>query len=642
MLEQRLLARLPQPRHRVQRPGPQPLGPLAALIGDGEPVRLVPHPLEQVQALAGAREDQRVLLVGEPDLLQPLGQSADGHVVDAQLVQRPPRRGDLRAPAVDHHQLRRVGEAARPPVLLDRGGRHLAADRAVGPLAGAFLLRQVAPEPPEDHLVHGADVVLPLEALDLEAPVLALALEAVLEDDHGRDHVLALEVGDVVALDPQRRAVQAERLGDLLQGPGAGGQVGGALGLVQRQRLAGVLGDRLHQRLLVAPLRHPQRDLGAPAPGQPVLHGLHRLGQGGDQHLPGHRVPRLLAVELLQGVFDEAAGGDGLHLVGGPAALAADPAAPDVEDLDGGLQLVLDDGHQVGVGGVGEHHRVLLHGLAQRADVVAQPGGPLVLHVLGGGRHLLFEAAQVRAGAAGHELAELLGEVLVVLGGDPADAGGGALVDVAEQAGPSGAGRVPEDAGRAGAHREDPQHQVDGVADRPGVAVGAEVTDALLLVSAHHLDAGELLVHRHREVRVALVVAVLDVEAGVELLDPGVLQLERLDLGGDHRPLHRRGRGHHGPRPGVEAGEVLEVAGQPLAQALRLADVDHPAVLVAEAVHPGGVRDLPRPGAVAGGVGHAPNPTGGVCQVALLVTILPFSTSTGTSVSGTVAGGLST
>ncbi len=642
MLEQRLLARLAEARHRVQRPGPQPLGPLASLVGDGEPVRLVPHPLQQVQALAGTREDQRVLLVGEPHLLQPLGEPADGHVVDAQLVQRPPRRRHLRTPAVDHHQLRRVREAPRPAVLLRHGGRHLAADRALGPLAGALLLGQVAPEPAEDDLVHGADVVLPLEPLDLEAPVLALALQTVLEDDHGRDHVLALQVGDVVALDAQRRAVQSERLGDLLQGPGAGGQVGGALGLVQRERLLGVARHRLHQGLLVTPLRHPQRGVGAAALGQPVLHRLQRLGQGGDQHLAGDRVAGLLAVQLLQGVLDEVAGGDGLHLVGDPAALAADAAAADVEDLDGGLQLVLGDRHQVGVGGVGEHHRALLHGLAQRADVVAQPGGALVLHVLGGDRHLLLEAADVGAGAAAHEVAELLGEVAVVLGGDPADAGRRALVDVAEQAGPPGAGGVLVDAGGAGADREDAQQQVHGVADRPGVAVGAEVAHALLLGAAHHLDAGDLLVHRHREVGVALVVAVLDVEPGVELLDPGVLQLERLDLGGDHRPFHGRGRGDHGPGPGVQVGEVLEVAGQPLAQALRLADVDHPAVLVAEAVHPGGVRNLPRPGAVAGGVGHAPNPTGGQCQDAWAVTILPFSTFTGTSVSGTVAGGLTT
>src|SRR5690606_2772313 len=110
---------------------------------------------------------------------------------------------------------------------------------------------------------------------------------------------------------------------------------------------------------------------------------------------------------------------------------------------------------------------------------------------------------------------------------------------------------------------------------------------------------------------VALVVAVLDVEPGVVLLDPGVLQLERLDLRGHHRPLHGRGRGDYGAGARVETGQVLEVVRQALAQALRLPDVDHPAVLVTEPVDPRRVGDLARFGAVAGGVGHVSHPTGG-------------------------------
>jgi hypothetical protein len=281
-----------------------------------------------------------------------------------------------------------------------------------------------------------------------------------------------------------------------------------------------------------------------------------------------------------------------------------------VEDLDGRLQLVLGHGDQVGVGRVGEDDRALLHGLLQGLDVVTETGRPLVLHLLGRVRHRLLQTADVRARAAGHEVAELLGQFAVLLLGDTADTGRGALADVAEQAGAAGARGVLEDTGRAGADGEHAQQQVHGVADRPRVSVRPEVADALLLVTAHHLHARELLVHRHREVRVALVVAVLDVEPGVVLLDPGVLQLECLDLRGHHGPLHRRGRGDHRAGARVESGQVLEVVRQALAQALRLPDVDHPAVLVAELVDPGRVRDLSRPGAVAGGVGHVSHPTG--------------------------------
>ncbi len=69
------------------------------------------------------------------------------------------------------------------------------------------------------------------------------------------------------------------------------------------------------------------------------------------------------------------------------------------------------------------------------------------------------------------------------------------------------------------------------------MGVRAEVARAPALGAAQHLRAGELLAEGHREVGVGLVVAVLDVEAGVELLDPRVLELERLDLGRDDGPL---------------------------------------------------------------------------------------------------------
>lgn len=240
------------------------------------------------------------------------------------------------------------------------------------PLPGVLLLLEIAPEASVDHFVHRPYVVLALEGLDLEAAVFALTGEAVLEDHHGRHDVVALEVRDVEALDPQRRAVQVEGLRDLLQRAGAGGEIAGALGLVQDQGLLGVAPDRRHQVLLVATLRNPQGDLGAAALAQPLCDGVRVLRQGGDEHLLGDGVAALLPVQLLKRVLDQARRLHCLDLVGDPAALAADPAAADMEDLYGGLQLVLGDGDQVGVGGVGEHDRVLLHRAAQGAYVVTQ------------------------------------------------------------------------------------------------------------------------------------------------------------------------------------------------------------------------------------------------------------------------------
>ncbi len=68
-----------------------------------------------------------------------------------------------------------------------------------------------------------------------------------------------------------------------------------------------------------------------------------------------------------------------VDLVGDPAALAADPAAADDEDLDRHLERVLGDRDHVGVGAVAEHDGLLLQRPVERAEVVAEPGGPLVV-----------------------------------------------------------------------------------------------------------------------------------------------------------------------------------------------------------------------------------------------------------------------
>ena len=155
--------------------------------------------------------------------------------------------------------------------------------------------------------MHRGDVVLAVDALDHEAAVLALAGQAVLEDHHRGDHLGALEVGDVVALDPQRHLGQLERLLDLLERLVAGGQVAGPLGLVQHQRLAGVAGDGLLERLLVAALRHPDRAPGCRAGRRAAPRassGVRR--QRRDQDLARDRVAAGLAgVELEQEVLDQ-------------------------------------------------------------------------------------------------------------------------------------------------------------------------------------------------------------------------------------------------------------------------------------------------------------------------------------------------
>ena len=378
---------------------------------------------------------------------------------------------------------------------------------------------------------------------------------------------------------------------------------------MQHEGLLGVAGDGRHQRALVAAPRHPQVHPAPAQPGQPGAQGLGVVGEHRDQDLAGHRlapaVAHLVAVDLLEEVLDQVAGGDVLDLVDHPATLAAHPPAADVEDLDCGLERVLGERDDIGVGAVSQHDRLLLDGALEGLDVVAEPGGPLVVLVGGRDLHLLLQPAQVGTRLPGHEVAEVVDDRAVSRGVDAADARGGALADVAEQARTADLTGALEDPAGAGACREDPQQQVERLADRPGVRVGTEVADALLLRAAHHLKPRELLVQRHGEAGIALVVAVADVEPRVELLDPVVLQLEGLDLGGDDGPLDGRGRRDHRLGARVQVGQVLEVGRQARTQAAGLADVDDAAVLVAEAVDARRVGDRPRRRSVGRRISHA-------------------------------------
>ena len=103
-----------------------------------------------------------------------------------------------------------------------------------------------------------------------------------------------------------------------------------------------------------------------------------------------------------------------------------------MEDLHRGQQVVGGDADHVGVGSVAEHHRLLLHRPAQRAEVVTKPGGLLEVELAGGGRHLALQPADQRISLAGHEIAEAVDDLAMFLGRDRARARGGALADVAQ------------------------------------------------------------------------------------------------------------------------------------------------------------------------------------------------------------------
>ena len=562
-------------------------------MGDREAVGLVAQALQEVEPFGGAREDQRVLLPRNPDLLQALGQPAEHDLaLEPELLQH--RRGgvDLRQPTVDDDQRRRIREAGG----LAGGGVDL-------DLGGAVVDQTT--QATGEHLRHGRDVVGALEALDDEAPVLTLAREPVLEHHHRADGFGAHGVRDVVALDAQWRLLHPQGFGDLVEGLRAGGEVGGAAQLGLLERHLGVLDDGVEQRTLLAAQGDADVDLGAP----PVRQVRDERVLGLDRRQDVRRNLQVVGVELLEERLQELGERAVVGAVGDPAALAADAAVDDVEDLHGHLVPVVGQAHDVDAEAVGEHDGVLFLDLLERGQGVAQDGGALEVEIRGGLVHVALDAPDDAAGLASHEGAEVLGDLAVLLGAHPADARCGALADVAQQAGAPGGPGAVEHALGAGAHGEHAQQEVHGLADGPRLAEGAEVAHTALLRAAADEDPGVLLVHRDGEPGVGLVVAVLHVEPRVELLDPRVLELERLEFVAHHRPFDLVRGAHHRLGAEVQCRGVREVGVQALTQVFCLAHVEDVTERIEEPVHPGVRGDAARAWAVARGIGHAGQPT---------------------------------
>ena len=209
---QHLATHLAEARDIVEHALDHALGTTVAVMGDGEPVRLVADPLQEVEPLAGAGQDDRVLLTRAPR--PPRAAWPDPRRGCRRCRARRGRAGRPR-PAAGHRRPR-PGRARRRTCVAGRCRGRPGPGRAPRrcprtaevDFGGLGALVEQSLEPAGDRLVHGGDVVLPVDALDHEPAVVALARQAVLEHHHRRDDLGALQVGHVVALDPQRRLLE--------------------------------------------------------------------------------------------------------------------------------------------------------------------------------------------------------------------------------------------------------------------------------------------------------------------------------------------------------------------------------------------------------------------------------------------------
>src|SRR2546428_3846301 len=182
---------LPRRTHSVDIVEDAPDGPLPAhllVVGDREPMGLVADPLDQIEALGRPREDDRVGPARHKELFALLGQRRDRDLQEAGIGQGRLPGGELALAPVEHHE---VGD--RP----------------------AFSVRGRALEAAAQRVAHVREVVVAVGDLRAEAPIRVLRRTAILEYDHRAHDARALDVAHVVALDPFRRTLEAERVREL-------------------------------------------------------------------------------------------------------------------------------------------------------------------------------------------------------------------------------------------------------------------------------------------------------------------------------------------------------------------------------------------------------------------------------------------
>ena len=280
-------------------------------------------------------------------------------------------------------------------------------------------------------------------------------------------------------------------------------------------------------------------------------------------------------------------------------AVAVVVATADEEDLYASLAGGLVGGDDVGVGEAGRVDHGGALDVGEAADTVADGGGALEFEVFCRQLHLAGEFLLDVAGLAAEE-GFGLGDVVAVFGGiDPADARGGAALDLVQQA---GAGAVGENGVLAGAEQEHALHGGDGLVDGPGGGEGAVIAAFAGAGAAVLGDLREGVVFGQHQPRVALVVAQDDVEAGLEPLDEVGFEQEGFGFGVGGDDLHRDGLVHHAPQPLGQADD-LGVVGDALPEVAGLADVERLAAGVEHAVDAGALRhggegplDYPDPG----------------------------------------------
>ena len=448
-------------------------------------------------------DDAKTLAGGEPLLVlehAALGEAGERNVLQRKrgLLERRARDVELAFSAVDHQQV------------------------------GQVLLLDSALQPAGKDLEHGSEVVSGRLAAHLEEPVAALVGLTVAEHDLRADGELALEGGDVEALDPSREPRQPQ---PRLQ-PRERLQLALLRARLFLVALARVLHRHLHQPHLLAALRHVHAHALALLLRQPDLAHL-RIGEVHRQEqLLGDERARL--VVLVEEAREQLLARE-LLLAEPEAPAAGEPPVAEEEEVDLQRRTLAIEAEDVLVEEVAEHRALFLQAALDGVELIAKLRGALELELAGGVLHPPRELAGQLVGLSLQEQRDFVDRAPVFLLRHAVHARRGAALDLVLQA---RAPAIRHHGIGAGAKLEVPVDDRERLPDGGGAGERPEVPRSVLADPAHHLQPRVRVRVREPQRDEVLVVAQLDVEARTELLDQLVLEQHRVLLRGSDHHLH--------------------------------------------------------------------------------------------------------
>src|SRR5882762_246219 len=428
--EQLLAAFGADPGYALQRRGRAPLGASRPVPGDGETVRLVANPLDQVQS--GVVRGKRHHALAHPQLLEAglsfraLCDAHERNVGEADFRERFSRRAHLSLAAIDENQVGGDALPARYPAVA-----------------------------PRKRLRQGAVVVARLHAFDVVATVFAPGHVHAIVHHAGRHRGLAHRVAHVEAFDALHGVGQAQRLAQRREP--------GFLSAVLRElRLQGL--ERVLPRHLEpgAALRRGTR-VNANAAfrvlaerGFELLHVQVFADDQGRRYRPFQVVLRDERREHFLGVAL-------LGILRKKTAVSELPAAAHHHQVDASDAVLHRDRDDIDIdvrAGVGV---LALADLGEGLDLVAVDRRLLVAPRVGSLLHAGLEPLEGGVAASLKVELRTLDVFRVGGGGDVPHARRGAAPDLVERAGPRA---VLEDRVLAGAQSEHPLQQLDALAHR--------------------------------------------------------------------------------------------------------------------------------------------------------------------------------